>query len=99
MRPFRSLAPVALAALGGLATGSCGLADVFRPAGLKNVAVRYVSDTVLTVGQRLAPVVAVEADGIPVPRPRLLFSSSDVAVLALTAIGDTLVACRTGQVL
>ena len=57
MRPTRSLAPLALAALGGLAIGACGLADVFRPAGLKNVVVRYVGDTALTVGERLAPVV------------------------------------------
>ncbi len=99
MRPTRSLAPLALAALGGLAIGACGLADVFRPAGLKNVVVRYVGDTALTVGERLAPVVSVEADGVPVARPRLLFSSSDATVVALTPIGDTLVACRTGQVL
>src|SRR2546422_7154504 len=30
---------------------------------------------------------------------RSLFSSSDATVIALTPIGDTLVACRTGQVL
>ena len=96
MRPFRSLAPVALAALGGLAAGACGLPDVFRPAGLRNVVVHYAGDTILAVGERLAPVVVVEADGAPVPRPRLLFSSSDATVLALTPIGDTLVGCRTG---
>jgi len=99
MRHFRSLAPVALAALGGVAAGACGLQDVFRPAGLKNVVVRYVGDTVLKVGMRVAPVVTVEADGAPVPNPRLVLSSSDTTVLALTSIGDTLVACRPGGAL
>jgi hypothetical protein len=99
MRHFRSLTPVALAALGGLAAGACGLADVFRPAGLKNVVVRYVGDTLLRVGMRVAPAVTVEADGAPVPNPRLVFSSSNTLVLALTPVGDTLAACRVGGVL
>ncbi len=99
MRSFRSLAPVALAALGGLAAGACGLADVFRPAELKKVVVRYVGDTVLRVGMRVAPAVTVEADGAPVLNPRLVFSSSDPIVLALTPVGDTLAACRNGGVL
>ena|SRR5712691_2133549 len=99
MRHFRSLAPVALVALGGVAAGACGLPDVFRPAGLKNVVVRYVGDTVLKVGMRVAPVVTVETDGATVPGPRLVFSSSDTTVLALTPVGDTLAACRPGGVL
>ena len=99
MRAFRCSLPIALAALGGLASGACGLTDIFRPAGLKNVVVRYAGDTALKVGQRLAPVVTVQADGVPVPGPRLLFSSSDTTVIGLTSIGDTIVACRTGHVL
>src|SRR5713101_4509879 len=98
MPRFRSLAPVALAALGGVAAGACGLPDVFRPAGLKNVVVRYAGDTLLKVGMRVAPVVTVETDGATVPNLRLVFSSSDVTVLALTPVGDTLAACRTGSV-
>jgi hypothetical protein len=99
MRSFRSLAPVALAALGGLAAGACGFADVFRPAELKKVVVRYVGDTVLRVGMRVAPAVTVEADGAPVLNPRLVFSSSNPSVLALTPVGDTLAACRVGGAL
>ena len=99
MPPFRCLTPVALAALGGLAAGACGLADVFRPAGLRDVVVSYLGATNLSVGTRIAPVVSVEVDGVPVPNPRLRFTSSDPTVLALTPIGDTLVACGVGQVL
>src|SRR3989449_8401905 len=71
MRPTRSLAPLALAALGGLAIGACGLADVFRSAGLKNVVVTYCGDTLLAVGTREAVVVTVEANGAIIPNPRL----------------------------
>src|SRR5207249_8384373 len=94
MRPTRSLAPLALAALGGLAIGACGLADVFRPAGLKNVVVRYVGDTPLTVGVRLAPVVSVDADGVPVARRPLLVSASDATVAPLPPSGPPLAAGR-----
>ncbi len=98
MRPFRSLPPVALAALGGLAAGACGLADVFRPAGLNDVVVTYCGDTLLAVGVREAAVVTVEANGVRIPNPQLTFSSSDSTVLALTPTGDTLVAQNVGDV-
>jgi len=99
MRPFRCLTPVVLAALSGFATGACGLADVFRPAGLNDVVVSYLGATDLSVGARIAPVVSVEVDGAIMPNPRLRFTSSDPTVLALTPIGDTLVACGIGQAL
>src|SRR2546426_8232678 len=99
MRPTRSLAPLALAALGGLAIGACGLADVFRPAGLNDVVVTYCGDTLLAVGNREAVVVRVEANGATIPNPRLSVSSSDSTFLALTPIGDTLVAKKSGDVL
>jgi|SRR5438128_1021651 len=99
MRHFRSLALVALAALGWVAAGGCGLPDVFRPTGVKDVVITYEGDTVLKVGQRLAPIVSVKADGVLVPDLRLLFSSSDTTILGLTPVGDTLVGCRTGSVL
>lgn len=98
MRLSRCVVTVVLASVGGAAIAACGLVDVFRPAGLKNVVVRYVGDSVLSVGTRVAPVVTVTADGAAVPTPRLRFASSDTTVLALIAIGDTLVACRSGHV-
>jgi hypothetical protein len=48
---------------------------------------------------RVAPAVTVEADGAPVLNPRLVFSSSNPSVLALTPVGDTLAACRVGGAL
>ena len=98
MRLLRSLAAAAVAIFGGIALASCGFPDIFRPAGLKDVVVRYVGDSVLSTGQRVAPAVTVTAGGAPVPTLRLRFASSDTTVLALTAIGDTLVACRSGHV-
>jgi len=99
MRPTRSLAPLALAALGGLATGACGLADVFRPAGLNDVVVTYCGDTLLAVGTREGVVVRVEANGATIPNPGLSVTSSDSTFLAVTPIGDTLVANKSGDVL
>ncbi len=93
-----SLAPVALAALSGLVAGACGLADVFRPAGLNDVVVTYCGDTVLAVGAREAAVVVVKANGATIENPRLSFSSSDTTVLALTPTGDTRVARTLGHV-
>jgi hypothetical protein len=98
VRPFRFAGWIAIATLGGIATGSCGLPDVFRPNGLKNVVIRYLGDTVLNTGERVAPAVSVTADGETVLDPRLLFASSDTTTLALIPIGDTLVACKTGRV-
>ena len=94
----RPVAAIVVTGLGVVAAGSCGLPDVFRPAGPKDVVVRYVGDTVLNTGQRIAPAVSVTADGAPVPNPHLTFSSSDTTVLAIIPIGDTLVMCRSGHV-
>src|SRR5437867_4933578 len=98
MRPTRSLAPLALAALGGLAIGACGLADVFRPAGLNDVGVTYCGDTLLAAGTREAVVVRVEANGATIPNPLLSVSSSHSTVLAHTPIGDTILAKQSGDV-
>ena len=98
MRLLRPVATVVFTGIGVVATGSCGLPDVFRPAGLKDVVIRYVGDTALNTGQRVSPAVSVTAGGDAVLNPRLTFSSSDTTVLALIPIGDTLVACRTGRV-
>jgi len=97
IRLFRSLGLVAVVA--GLEAGGCGLADVFRPAGLSDVVVTYCGDTLLKVGVRQAAVVTVQADGVTIPNPRLTLASSDSTILSLTPIGDTLVAQKSGDVL
>ncbi len=98
MRLFRSRAAVVVAALGTVVAASCGLPDAFRSPGLKgDVVIRFTGDSVLSTGQRVAPIVTVTAGGVVVPNPRLRFASSDPTILALTAIGDTLVACRAGH--
>lgn len=93
MRLIGSLASAAVAVL----IGGCGLPDVFQAAGLKDVVITYLGDSVLTTGARVAVTVSVVAGGEPLPNPRLRFESSDPTVLALTAVGDTLVACHSGQ--
>ena len=93
MRLIGSLASAAVAAL----IGGCGLPDVFQAAGLKDVVITYVGDSLLNTGTRVAVTVSVVAGGEPLPNPRLRFSTSDPTVMALTAVGDTLVACHSGQ--
>ena len=98
MRCFRSVVSVVVVALGGLAFQSCGLPDVFQAAGVKgDVVVTYLGATDLNTGDRVAIAVSVVVGGEPVPDPRLRFSSSDTIVLRLTSIGDTLLACHSGQ--
>ncbi|HVH08501.1 MAG TPA: hypothetical protein VM736_01790 [Gemmatimonadales bacterium] len=98
MRRFRFFGAFGLAAFGGLTAGGCGLGEVFRPAGLKQVVLSYAGDTALKIGQRVPAVATLQAGGIPVSNPTLVFSSSDTTVVALTRDRDTLVACKVGGV-
>ena len=92
-RRVGSLASAAAA----LTIAGCGLPDVFQAAGLKDVVITYLGDSVLTTGTRVAVRVSVVAGGEPLPNPLLHFSTSDPTTLALTPVGDTLVACHSGQ--
>ena len=77
--------------------GACKLSGVFGAPGMHRVTITYDSDTVLTVGTTVAPVVTVEADGVPIADPRLRFVSSDPSTVQVTAAGDSLVAVNVGK--
>ncbi|HEV8305471.1 MAG TPA: Ig-like domain-containing protein [Gemmatimonadales bacterium] len=82
--------------LAALQVASCGLADVVGPPGRTTVRFSFGGDSVLVVGTRVAPDIAVEVNGDSVPHPRLLLGSSDPTILAVTAGGDSLVALHWG---
>ncbi len=81
----------------GFIAGACKLSGVFGAPGMHQVTLKYLGDTVLTVGTTVAPVVTVEADGVPVSDPRLRFASSDPSTVQVTAAGDSLVAVNVGK--
>lgn len=81
----------------GFVADACKLSGVFGAPGMHRVTLNYDSDTVLTEGTTVAPVVTVEADGVPVSEPRLRFVSSDPSTVQLTAAGDSLVVLKVGK--
>jgi hypothetical protein len=81
---------------GGLAALACGLADAFRAAEVEPVVITYEGDTALTRGTTVPFTVTVRTNGTLLPDPRLVISSSDTQVIAITAGGDSLKAVRTG---
>ena len=75
------------------ALGAC---DAFAGPRLEPVVLTYLGDTVLTRGTRAAAVIAVTVKGTPLPRPRLVLSSSDSTIFTVTTGGDSLAALRIG---
>jgi len=96
MRPSHAVTRLALTGFGGIAALACGLSDVFRSSGLEAVALTYVGDTVLTLGDTVPFSVTVVAAGIRLSQPHLRVMSSDTARIALTAGLDSLIARRQG---
>jgi hypothetical protein len=75
------------------ALGAC---DAFAGPRVEPVVLTYVGDTVLRRGTTVAAVIAVTVNGAPLPNPRLVLSSSNPTVLAVSAGGDSLAALRVG---
>jgi len=75
------------------ALGAC---DAFAGARGEPVVVTYLGDTVLTRGTTVAAVIAVTVNGVPLPNPRFVLSSSDTTIVAVSAGGDSLAALRVG---
>ena len=71
--------------------------DAFADARVEPVVITYLGDSVLTRGTTAAFAVAVSANGASFPNPRLVFSSSDPAIFAITAGGDSLNAKAVGR--
>ena len=96
MRASHAVTWLALMVPSGIAALGCGLADVFRPAGLESVTLAYVGDTLLAAGDTVWFTVTVQADGVPLAQPRLRITSSDTSVIGLTGGLDSLIARNRG---
>lgn len=66
---------------------TCEASSLVAPAGVAKIALRYGGDTVLSVGQVIAPQVEVTLDGEPLTEPRLTYASSDPRVVEITPEG------------
>ena len=84
---------------GSLELQGCGLGDLFRAAGPRDVQIQFIGTSSLSVGDSLPFQFAVSANGITLADPDLTVESSDTLVVALTATRDSLLALRTGSVL
>lgn len=67
-----------------------------QPTTTTDVALSFRGDSILVVGDTVAPSVDVTADGTPLEQPRLRFLSSDGSVIAVTANGTHLAAVTRG---
>jgi hypothetical protein len=86
-----------IAALGApVLAAACGLTDLFQSPGPSDVALTYTGPAVLNVDDRTPVAVSVLVGGSSLPNPRLLITSSDTAIIALSADGDTLIARSRG---
>ena len=85
---------------GLLAIGVCltalGACDALAGPRVEPVVLTYVGDTVLIRGTSVAADIAVAVNGVPLPHPRFVLSSSDPTVVAVSAGGDSLAALRVG---
>jgi hypothetical protein len=90
MQPARTVVRVGVTVVGGMVALACGLADVFRPAGLESVTIVYVGDTILHRDSTVPFGVLVTAGGKQLDGPRLTMWSSDTGVFDLTTGRDSL---------
>jgi hypothetical protein len=80
----------------GCWTAVLGACDAFAGPRVEPVVWTFVGDTVLKKGTTVAAVIAVTVNGTPLSNPRLALSSSDPAIFAVTAGGDSLAALKVG---
>jgi hypothetical protein len=85
-------ASCALAAL-----GACRLPDAFAAPRLEPVVLTYLGDSTPVRGTAIPVVIGVSVHGVPVANPRLILSSSDTTIVAITAGGDSLAALALGR--
>jgi hypothetical protein len=86
----------------GLLAAATSLAAIagcsaFTGSRVEPVVITYLGDTVLTRGTTNPAVFAVTVHGAPLPRPRLVLTSSDPTIVAVTAGGDSLAARANGR--
>ena len=91
-----ALARVAAATAIMMATATCDGANVLGPVGVERLELQWLSDTMLLVESHVAPVVRVTSAGASVTDARVVFSSDNPDIIAVSARGDSIHARRLG---
>lgn len=79
-----------------VATATCDGANVFGPIGVERLELEWLSDTLLVVESKVAPVVRITSGGVPVTNSRVIFTSDNPEIVAVSTAGDSVVARRLG---
>ena len=74
-----------------------GACDALAGPHVEPIVVTYLGDTVLTRGTKMPFAITVTVDGTSYPNPRLVLTSSNPGIFAVTAGGDSLNAVAVGR--
>jgi hypothetical protein len=77
-------------------TLGCGIADLFSSEQIGDIVITYNGPTILSVGDTAAISVDVSAGGTPMLDARVSITSTNPAILALSARSDTIIALDRG---
>lgn len=78
------------------ATATCDGANVLGPVGVETLDLEWLSDTVLVVESRVAPVIRITNGGTVVAGSRVTFSSDNPDIVAVSSSRDSIHARRLG---
>jgi Bacterial Ig-like domain (group 2) len=96
--PTRRLAAHALSTAAIIAVGAtCDGANVLGRVGVEPLELQWLSDTLLFVEGRVAPVVRITQNGDEVTGSRVILSSDNPDIIAVTPSGDSIHARRLGS--
>lgn len=77
-------------------TATCDGANVLGPVGVSELELEWLSDTLLFIESRVAPVIRITSGGVPVTESRVILSSENPDILAVSTAGDSIHARRLG---
>ncbi len=78
------------------ATATCDGANVLGPVGVNELELEWLSDTLLFVESRVAPVLRITSGGAAVSDSRVIFTSDNPEIVAVSPAGDSIHARRLG---
>src|SRR5687767_4701624 len=79
------------------ATATCEGANVLGPVGVDPLELQWLSDTLLLVESRVAPVIRITSGGVSLTDSRVIFSSENPEIVTISATGDSIHARRLGS--
>ena len=91
-----ALARVAGAIAITMTTATCDGANILGPVGVQRLELEWLSDTMLLVESHVAPVVRITSAGASVADSRVVFSSDNPDIIAVSTTGDSIHARRLG---